>query len=55
MTGWVFILTGVAGAIIPRNGWLRRILAVKGRPGAQPAAPDATPAEHETIEEYAGA
>jgi hypothetical protein len=76
VTGWVFILTGVAGAIIPRNGWLRRTLAVKGRPGAaaaggtgqppppsrrpvpaaQPAAaPDATPAEHETIEEYAGA
>jgi hypothetical protein len=76
VTGWVFILTGVAGAIIPRNGWLRRTLAVKDRPGAaaaggtgqppppsrrpvpgaQPAAaPDATPAEHETIEEYAGA
>jgi hypothetical protein len=76
VTGWVFILTGVAGAIIPRNGWLRRALAVKGRPGAaadggtgqppppsrrpvpgaQPAAaPDATPAEHEKIEEYAGA
>jgi hypothetical protein len=76
VTGWVFILTGVAGTIIPRNGWLRRTLAAKGRPGAaaaggtgqppppsrrpvpgaQPAAaPDATPAEHETIEEYAGA
>jgi hypothetical protein len=76
VTGWVFILTGVAGAIIPRSGWLRRILAAKGRPGAaaaggtgeppppsrrpvpgaQPAAaPDATPGEHETIEEYAGA
>jgi hypothetical protein len=76
VTGWVFILTGVAGTIIPRNGWLRRILAAKGRPGAaaaggtspppppsrrpvpgaQPAAaPDATPTEHETIEEYAGA
>ncbi len=73
VTGWVFILTGVAGAIIPRSGWLRRTLAAKGRPGAggtgqrpppsrrpvpgrQPAAaPDATPAEHETIEEYAGA
>src|SRR5580704_14322551 len=34
VTGWVFILTGVAGAIIPRSGWLRRILAAKGRPGA---------------------
>jgi hypothetical protein len=75
VTGWVFILTGVAGAIIPRSGWLRRILAVKrgtgaaaagdtGQrppsrrpvPGRQPAAaPDATPAERETIEEYAGA
>jgi len=76
VTGWVFILTGVAGAIIPRSGWLRRILAAKGRsgaaaaggtgqppppsrrpvPAAQPAAaPDATPAEHETIAEYAGA
>jgi hypothetical protein len=73
VTGWVFILTGVAGATIT---WLRRTLAVKRRPGAaaaggtgqrpppsrrpvpgaQPAAaPDATPAEHETIEEYAGA
>jgi hypothetical protein len=69
VTGWVFILTGVAGAIIPRNGWLRRpgAAAAGGAgqppppsrrpvPGAQPAAaPDATPAEHETIEEYAGA
>jgi hypothetical protein len=76
VTGWVFILTGVAGAIIPRSGWLRRILAVKGRPdaaaasgtgqrppvsqrpvpGRQPAAAaDATPAERETIKEYADA
>jgi hypothetical protein len=76
VTGWVFILTGVAGAIITRNGWLRRTLAAKGRPGAaaaggtgqrpppsrrpvpgaQPAvAPDATPAEPETIEEYVSA
>jgi len=76
VTGWVFILTGVAGAIITRSGWLRRILAARGGtgaaaaggtgrrpppsrrpvPGAQPAAaPDATPADHETIEEYADA
>ena len=76
VTGWVFILTGVAGAIISRSSWLRRTLVAKGRPGAaaaggtgqrpppprrpvpgrQPAAaPDATPAEHETIEEYADA
>ena len=75
VTGWVFILTGVAGAIIPRSGWLRRILAVKGRPdaaagsgtgqrpppsqrlvaGRRPAvAPDAAPAEPETIKEYVG-
>ena len=37
VTGLVFILTGVAGAIIPRRGWLCRILAVKGRPGAAAA------------------
>jgi hypothetical protein len=76
VTGWVFILTGVAGAIIPRNSWLRRTLAAKGAtgaataggtgqrpppsrrpaPGSHPAAaPDATSAERETIEEYAGA
>lgn len=76
VTGWVFILTGVAGAIITRSGWLRRIRVAKGRPGAaaaegtgqrppasrrpvpgrQPAAaPDATPAEPETIEEYVSA
>ncbi len=76
VTGWVFILTGVAGAIISHSSWLRRTLVAKGRPGAaaaggtgqrpppprrpvrgrQPAAaPDATPIEHETIEEYADA
>jgi len=76
VTGWVFILTGVAGAIISRSSWLRRTLVAKGRPGPatvggtgrrpppsrrpvsgrQPAAaPDATPAERETIEEYVGA
>ena len=76
VTGWVLILTGIAGAIITRSSRLRRTLVAKGRPGAataggtgqrpppsprpapgrQPAAaPDATPAEHETIEEYAGA
>jgi hypothetical protein len=75
VTGWVLILTGVAGATITRSTWLRRTLAAKRRPSAaaagrtgqrpppsqrpaprrQPAtAPDATPAEHETIEEYAG-
>jgi hypothetical protein len=75
---WIFILTGVAGAIITRSSRLRlrRTPVAKGRPGAaaangtaqrpppsrrpvpgaQPAAArDATPAEHETIEEYAGA
>ena len=76
VTGWVFILTGVAGAIITRSSRLRRTLAARGRPGAaaaggtgqrpppsrrpvpgrQPAvAPDAMPAERETIKEYAGA
>ena len=76
VTGWVLILTGIAGAIITRNSWLRRTLVAKDRPatttagstsqrppppprpapGRQPAAaPDATPAEHETIKEYAGA
>jgi hypothetical protein len=72
VTGWVLILTGVAGAT---STWLRRTLVVKRRASAaapdrtgqrpppsqrpvprwQPAtAPDATPAEPETIEEYAG-
>ena len=37
VTGWVVILTGVAGAVITRSSWPRRTLAVKGRPGA-PAA-----------------
>jgi hypothetical protein len=76
VAGWVFILTGVAGAIIPRSTWLRRTLVAKGGtgaaaahgtgqrpppsrrpvPGRQPAAaPDAMPAEHETIKEYADA
>jgi hypothetical protein len=75
ITGWVLILTGVAGAIITRSTWVRRTVVVKRRPGAaaadrtgqrpppsqrpapagQPAmAPDATPAEPETIEEYVG-
>jgi hypothetical protein len=78
VTGWIFILTGVTGAIITRGSRLRlsRIPVAKGRPdaaaangttqrpppsqrrvpGRQPAvAPDATPAEPETIKEYAGA
>jgi len=76
VTGWVLILTGVAGAIITRSSRLRRTLVAKGRPGAAAAdgtaqrpppsqrpvpgrhpatAPDATPAEPGTIEEYAGA
>jgi hypothetical protein len=29
VTGWVFILTGVAGAIVGRSSWLRRTLAGK--------------------------
>ena len=37
VTGWVLILTGVAGATIT---WLRRTLVVKRRPGA--AASDGT-------------
>jgi hypothetical protein len=37
VTGWVVILTGVAGAIITRSSWPRRTLAVKGRPGAAAA------------------
>jgi len=40
VTGWVLILTGVAGAIITRSTWLRRTLAVKRRPGT--AAADRT-------------
>ena len=78
VTGWIIILTGVAGAIITRSSRLRlrRTPAAKGRPGAAaangtaqrpppsqrrvpggqpPVAPDATPAEPETIKEYAGA
>lgn len=38
VVGWVFILTGVAGAIITRSTWLRRTLAVKRRPAAAAAA-----------------
>ena len=37
VTGWVLILTGIAGALITRNSWLRRTLVAKTRPGA-PAA-----------------
>lgn len=37
VAGWVFILTGVAGAIISRNSWLRRTLIVKGATGAAAA------------------
>jgi len=33
VTGWVLILTGVAGAIITRSTWLRRVV-VKRRPAA---------------------
>ena len=75
VTGWILILTGIAGAVITRSSRLRRTPAAKDRPatvaasstsqrpppprpapGRQPAAaPDATPAEHETIKEYAGA
>ena len=37
VTGWVFILTGVAGAIITRSSRLRRTRVAKGRPGAAAA------------------
>ena len=37
VAGWVFILTGVAGAISSRNSWLRRTLIVKGATGAAAA------------------
>jgi hypothetical protein len=50
-TGWVLILTGVAGAIITRSTRLRRTLVVKRRPGAaaaggtgQPPPPSQRPA-----------
>jgi hypothetical protein len=44
VVGWVLMLTGAIGAVIPRRGygWLRRSLVVKnGDPGAQakPAPP----------------
>ncbi len=56
VTGWVLILTGLAGALITRNSWLRRTLVAKTRPGTlaadstrqrpppAPAAPDQQPA-----------
>ena len=37
VTGWVVILTGVAGAVITRSSWPRRTPAGKGRPGAAAA------------------
>jgi hypothetical protein len=75
VTGWVLILTGLAGAIITPNSWLRRTLVAKSRPSnlaasstrqrpppaspapdTQPAAaPDTSPAGHESIKEYADA
>jgi hypothetical protein len=68
VVGWVFILTGVAGTVIPRTRrWLRRTRTGEGgtgqrppsprrsTPGRQPAAaPDAMPTELETVEEYVG-
>ena len=38
VTGWVLILTGIAGALITRNSWLRRTLVAKSRPGAAAAS-----------------
>ena len=32
VTGWVLILTGLAGALITRNSWLRRTLVAKDPP-----------------------
>jgi Domain of unknown function (DUF6458) len=37
VTGWIFILTGVAGAIITRSSRLRLHRTPKGRPGAAAA------------------
>jgi hypothetical protein len=52
VVGWVLMLTGAAGAIIPRRGygWLRRRIVVstdetaQADAGGAPAAPAATPA-----------
>ena len=38
VTGWILILTGLAGAIITRNSWLRRTLVAKNRPGTLTAS-----------------
>jgi len=46
VVGWVLILTGTCGLVIPRRGrgWLRRSVLVKGAPdisqAGQPAEPD---------------
>ena len=50
VTGWVLILTGIAGALLTRNSWLRRTLVAKSRPGTVAASstrqrpPPASPA-----------
>ena len=38
VTGWVLILTGIAGALITRNSWLRRTLVAGNRPGTLAAS-----------------
>ena len=42
IVGWVIMLTGVAGFLLPRraSGWVRRrVLVRKGQPGPRPARP----------------
>jgi hypothetical protein len=38
--GWVIMLTGVAGMVLPRhgNGWLRRRIVLRRGPGGRPVA-----------------
>ena len=38
VTGWVLILTGIAGALLTRNSWLRRTLVGQSRPGTVAAS-----------------
>jgi hypothetical protein len=47
VTGWVIIVIGLAGLLVPQRGygWLRRRVVVRRTPGARPGARPATRVE----------